>query len=72
MTLQKIREAKTFDDLKPAIKFLCDNMQKMTWGEFIAYRRTLENQAIKVGSTLKDLIEYTEQYQESGHEETTK
>lgn len=69
MTLQKIREAKTFEDLKPAIKFLCDNIQKMTWGEFTAYKRTLENQAEKVGATLKDMNEYAEQYQVFGYEE---
>lgn len=68
MTLQNIRGAKTFNDLKPAIKFLCDKMQVMTWGEFCAYKRTLESQCVKVGSTIKDLNAYAENYQVFGYE----
>lgn len=47
MTIQNIRDAKTFEDLKPAIKLLCDKMQVMTYGEFLAYKRTLESQAVR-------------------------
>lgn len=68
MKLQDIRDADSFEALKPAIRLLCDKMQEMTWGEFNAYRRTLENQAIKVGSTVKALNEYAEHYQVFGYE----
>ncbi len=68
MTLQNIRDAKTFDELKPAIKLLCDKMQIMTYGEFTAYKRTLESQAVKVGSSVKALNDYAEQYQVYGYE----
>lgn len=68
ITLQVIRDAKTFNDLKPAIKFLCNNMEAMQWGEFIAYKRTLENQAVIVGITVKELNQYAEQFQVFGYE----
>lgn len=68
MTLQNIRDALTFDDLKPAVKFLAQNMQRMAYGEFIAYKRTLESQAVKVGSNVKALNELAEQYQVFGYE----
>ena len=67
-TLANIRNAQTFDDLKPAVKFLCDNMQVMPWGDFIAYKRTLEAQAVKVGTTIAEMNKYAEQYQVFGYE----
>lgn len=70
MSLQNIRDSETFEQLKPAIKFLCDEMQKMTYGEFLAYKRTLESQAVKVGSSIKELNIYAERYQVFGYEET--
>jgi hypothetical protein len=63
MTLKQIRDAKDFDSLKPAMRFLCDNMQAMTYGEFQAYKRTLEDQCKAIGSSLKDMNEYAENYQ---------
>ena len=57
ITLQYIRECKSFDDLKPAILFLCDNMQAMTWGEFVAFQRTIETQTKKLGLSLKAMNE---------------
>lgn len=66
-TLQTIRNATTFDQLKPAIEFLCDEMQKMTWGEYTAYKRTLEDQAVKVGSSIRDLNIYAVEYQTFGY-----
>lgn len=68
MTLQEIRETKTFDQLKPAIKFLCDNMQKLTWGEFNAFRSTIESQSLKVGSNIKQVNEYADSYRIFGYE----
>jgi hypothetical protein len=61
--LQDIRDAKSFEALKPAIRFLCDEMQKMTYGEFLAYRGTLQSQCIKIGHTLVELNAYAENYQ---------
>jgi hypothetical protein len=66
MTLQSIRDSKNFEELKPAIRFLCDEMQKMAWGEFSAFKRTIEDQAIKAGSNLRELNEYAENYQVFG------
>ncbi len=68
MRLQDIRQTETFEALKPAIKYLCDHMEAMAWGEFNAYKSTLEQQAIKIGATVKDLNEYAEQYQVFGYE----
>lgn len=68
ITLESIRNAQNFDDLKPAIRFLCDKMQVLTWGEFTAFQRTLESQSVKVGSSLKVLNDYAEQYQIFGYE----
>ena len=68
MTLQKLRDAKTFCDLKPGIKFLCDHMERMTWGEFVAYKRTLESKALELGITLDALNLYAENYQVFGYE----
>jgi hypothetical protein len=70
-TLKTIRDAQTFDDLKPAIRFLCDEMQKMTWGEFTAFQRTLESQSLKVGISLKEMNAYAENYQVFGYERET-
>lgn len=70
MTLNEIRNVPTFEALKPAIRFLCDTMQDLSWGEFVAYQRTIETQAKKVGASLKILNEYAEQYQVFGYEES--
>lgn len=66
VTLQTIRDAKTLEDLKPAIIFLCDNMQSMTWGEFTAFQRTIENQALKIGVSLEKLNSMATDYQQLG------
>lgn len=63
MTLAEIRLAKSFEDLKPAIRYLADNMLGMTYGEFIAYRRTLEDQATNIGVSLQTINEYATNYQ---------
>lgn len=67
-TLAEIRLMETFDALKPAIRFLCAKMQQMEYGAFIAYKRTLEAQAEKVGSSVKALNDYAEQIQVFGYE----
>ena len=67
-TLESIRNAESFEQLKPAVRFLCDKMQKMTWGEFNAFKRTLETQAVKVGSSVSELNAYAEQFQVFGYE----
>lgn len=66
ITLQTIRDTKTLEDLKPSIIFLCDNMQSMTWGEFVAFQRTIENQALKLGISLKELNSIATDYQQLG------
>lgn len=66
MTLEQIRQAKSLNDIKPAIKYLCDNMQKMTYGAFEAYKRTLESQGVKVGVSIRDLNAIAEKYQVFG------
>lgn len=66
ITLKYIRDCKTFEELKPAIVFVCDNMNDMTWGEFTAFQRMIEIQCQKVGKTLKDLNEYAIGYQDRG------
>ena len=68
-TLEDIRNATTFEALKPAIEFLCDVMQNMTWSEYNAYKRTLETQAAKVGASLKELNDHAENYQVFGRAE---
>lgn len=67
-TLETIRNADSFEALKPAIRFLCDEMQKMTYGEFLAFKRTIESQCVKVGSSLKECNDYAETYQVFGYE----
>lgn len=66
MKLEDIRQVETFEDLKPAIRFLCDVMQDLSWGEFIAFQRTIEGQAKKVGVSLQYMNEYATQYQVYG------
>lgn len=66
--LAEIRLMESFDALKPAIRFLCAKMKQMGYGEFIAYKRTLEAQAEKVGASIKALNEYAEQIQVFGYE----
>lgn len=66
MSLQYVRDCKSFDDLKPAIIFVCDNLQKLSWGEFTAYQRLIEIQAQKIGATLKQVNDYAVEYQDRG------
>ena len=66
MTLEQFRQAQNVTELKPAIKMLCDKMQVMTWGEFNAYKRTLESQATKLGVSLKTINAIAENYQVFG------
>jgi len=61
--LNYIRNVKTFDELKPAIILLCNEMQKMTWGEFNAFKRTIENKAKDLNISLDRTNEYAENYQ---------
>lgn len=65
-TLQTIRETKSFEELKPAIVFLCDHMGKMTYGEFHAFQRTIEIQAEKLGVSRETLNTFAENYQTYG------
>jgi hypothetical protein len=66
MTLEQIRNAKNFDELKTAIMFLSDNMDSMGHGIFIAYRNTLESKAKTFGITYAQLNEIAENYQFHG------
>lgn len=66
MTLEQIRQVQTLIELKPAIKVLCDKMQSMSWDEFNAYKRTLEDQATKLGISLKTINATAENYQVFG------
>lgn len=69
MTLAEIRLAKTLDELKPAINFLCAHMHDMTYGEFIAYKRTIEFQAInKLSVSVAEINKIAEEYQVYGYE----
>lgn len=68
MTLQQIREAKNLEELKPAIYNLCDIMQKISYGEFIAYKNTVESQAKKLNIDLKTINKLAEDYQIFGYE----
>lgn len=68
LTLESIRLCKTFEELKPAVKFLCDNMESMAWGDFMAYKRTLESQTLKMGLSLTALNEYAENFKVFGYE----
>ncbi len=63
MTLNEIRKVEQLEQLLPAIKFLCDNMHEMTWGEFNGYKRTIENQATKINVSLRDINNIAENYQ---------
>ena len=66
MTLSQIRTATSLGDLLPAVKFLCHNMQAMSFGEFQAYKRTLENQTLVVGSDLATLNNLALEFQTDG------
>lgn len=63
MKLNEIRNTKNLNDLKPAIRFLCDNMQKMSFGEFLAYKRTIESQCEKINISYKEINDLAEKYQ---------
>lgn len=64
MTLQQIRDTKTAEGIWEGTRFLCENMQVMTYGEFLAYRRTLEEQARKLGVSITQLNNYAVMYQQ--------
>lgn len=66
MTLDQVRQAKDKEELANAVEYLCDNMQKMTYGAFIAYRRTIEDRAKALGWTLQSMNEYATDYQTFG------
>ena len=68
MSLAKIREAKSFEELTPAIHYLCTNMQAMSWGDFCAYKGTIEHQANKLGIPFKAINDYAENYQTFGYQ----
>lgn len=68
MTLAEIRNTTNLEELKPAIFFLADNMQKMTYGEFIAYKNTIMSQARKLNIDLKTVNKIAEDYQIFGYE----
>lgn len=72
MTLEQIRQTTKASQLRPAIKYLCDNMQAMSWGAFVAYQRTLETQSVKLGISLKELNSIAENYQVYGTMEDLK
>lgn len=63
MTLQEIR---TCADLKPAIYFLSDNMEKMTYGEFTGFKNTIEKRARELNIPLSVINKIAEEYQLRG------
>jgi len=68
MKLSDVQQTKNFEELKPAIRFLCDNMQTMTFGEFNAYKRTIETQARVLGIAVQEINAYAENHQVYGYE----
>ena len=68
MTLSEIRQCESFVQLEPAIKFLCDKMHDMPYGEFIEMKRTIGSQSLKIGLTLQIINEYAENYQIFGYQ----
>lgn len=66
MTLEKIRQAKTFEDLKPAIIFLTNEMHELSWGDFNAYRNTITEKAKEFGVSFSKLNAIAEQYRIEG------
>lgn len=68
MTLNEIRQINDTKTIIKAIEFLCDNMQKMTYGEFDAMKRTIEFQALnKLGMTIQQINDIAERYQIYGY-----
>lgn len=68
MKISDVRQTKSLEELKPAIRFLCDNMQSMTFGEFNAYKRTIETQARILGIAVQEINSYAENHQIYGYE----
>lgn len=62
MKLEEIRTA-DLDGFKKAIIFLSDNMHEMTYGEFIAFRRTIEIKGESLGINYEKMNEMAEHYQ---------
>ncbi len=67
-TLRFIRNCKSFDDLKFAIRFVVDEMDNLTWGEFNAFQNVIRDQAQKVGVSVDEVNEYAINYQDRGIE----
>ncbi len=70
LTVKQLRETKmtSVEDLKPFIYFLSDNMGDMLYGEFIAYKSTIEKKARELNIDLKTINKIAEDYQVFGYE----
>lgn len=62
MTLEQIRKAKSWDDLKPACIYLLENMNSQTFGEFHAYRNTIAHKAEEFGLNFTELNNQVEHW----------
>jgi len=68
MKLDEIRAAYSLATLTPAIKFLAERVESLSWGEFNAYKRTIENKANELGIDLKTVNEIASEHQVFGYE----
>lgn len=68
MTLAKMDEVTTFDQLKPFIEYLCDGLLDIEYREFLEYRRELELAALRIGSSVALVNSYAETYQIYGRD----
>lgn len=68
MSLDQIRASENLEQLKPAIIYLAQNMENMSFGEFTAYKRTIEVKANEVGVSLAQINKIAEDYQIYGYD----
>lgn len=70
ITLRTIRDAQDFEQLKPCIQFLVENMQDLSWGEFNSFRSVILETAKRLNIEYSKINQYAEQMQVYGYEVT--
>lgn len=68
MKVSEIRQAKSVDDLRPAIKFLYDNICNIPIDQVMAMRCTIDEQIKTLGLTMAHFYILVNKYYEEKHD----
>ena len=68
LSVELIRTIRSFEEMKPILKNIADNLSSIPYEDLVKYKFTIETQADKFGVSVKEINDFVEQYQIFGYE----